>query len=140
MCLACEVASRHRHHTVRAGSRRATARAECENVCPFREPCDHLVQLYTDEGFLARAVAEFIGGGLAAGEAAVIIATPAHVALFQHALTVAGREVPAAEARGQLVIRDAQACLDRFMVDGWPDRDRFFSLVRALLAEVRAAG
>ena len=41
------------------------------------QPCDHIVQLYTDEAFLTRAVTQFIGAGLLAGEAAVIIATPA---------------------------------------------------------------
>jgi len=103
-------------------------------------PCDHLVQLYTDEAFLGRVVAEFVGTGLAAGEAAVIIATPAHAALFRRELAATGLDVPAAEARGQLVIRDAHACLDRFMVDGMPDRDRFLGLVRPLRAEVGASG
>lgn len=108
----------------------------------LRQPhaCDHLVQLYTDEAFLARVVAEFLGSGLVAGEAAVIIATPGHAALFRRELASTGLDVARAEAGGQLVIRDARTCLDRFMVDGMPDRDRFFALVRSLLAGVRGSG
>jgi hypothetical protein len=108
----------------------------------LRQPraCDHLVQLYTDEAFLGRSVREFLGSGLAAGEGAVIIATPAHAAMFRRDLAGAGLDVARAEASNQLLIRDARECLDRFMVDGMPDRERFFELVRAMLTEVQAGG
>ncbi|HYE93574.1 MAG TPA: MEDS domain-containing protein [Terriglobales bacterium] len=104
------------------------------------QPCDHLIQLYTDEGFLGRAVGAFLGAGLAGGEAAVIIATPPHAALFRERLAADGLDVAAAEARGQLVVRDAQASLGAFMVDGMPDRDRFRALVTPVLAYITASG
>ena len=46
----------------------------------LREPShgDHIVHTYQDRGFLAEAVAEYLGTGLARGEAAIIIARPAH--------------------------------------------------------------
>jgi DcmR-like sensory protein len=98
--------------------------------------CDHLVQLYTDDAFLTRVVAQFVGAGFAAGEAAVIIATPAHIALFTEALP----EAPAALDRGQLVVLDADACLKTFMVDGMLDREAFVATVTAVLERVRATG
>jgi len=100
------------------------------------EACDHLVQLYTDDRFLARAVTHFVRAGFAAGQAAVIIATPAHTALFSECLP----DVPDALARGQLVVLDADDCLKAFMVDGMPDRQAFVATVTALLERVRAAG
>lgn len=103
-------------------------------------PCDHVVQLYTAPGFLAAAVAHFIGSGFAGGEAAVIIATPDHVALFTQALTAQGFDVPLLAKRRQLLVLDAEECLGRFMVDGAPDRALFRSLVQDTLDQVRAAG
>jgi DcmR-like sensory protein len=98
--------------------------------------CDHLVQLYTDDAFLARAVARFLQAGFADGEAAVIIATPGHIALFNERLP----EAPALLDRGQLVVLDAQDCLKTFMVDGRPDRSAFVATVTTVLERVRAAG
>lgn len=117
-----------------------TATATWEGLLRTPHPCDHLVQLYTDDAFLARAVAHFVGVGLAQGEAAVIIAIPAHVALFTERLRKAGVDVAAALAREQLLVFDAHACLAAFMVDGTPDRADFFSLVMPVLERARAAG
>jgi MEDS: MEthanogen/methylotroph, DcmR Sensory domain len=103
-------------------------------------PCDHVIQLYTDEAFLGRVVGEFLRSGLSAGEAAVIIATPEHVSLFRQTLSAAGADVAAAEAAGRLVIRDAQQSLAQFMIDGMPDRDRFFVLTKSLLHQITTRG
>ena len=104
------------------------------------QPCDHLIQLYTDEAFLNRVVVQFLSTGLAAGEAGVIIATAAHRSMFTDGLRAAGLDAAAMQARGQLVLRDARASLSEFMVDGMPDRDRFFDLVRPVLAGFTKAG
>ena len=104
------------------------------------QPCDHLIQLYTDEAFLSSVVGAYLGAGLAAGEAAVIIAIPEHAALFRQQLGRAGIDAAAAEASGQVVVRDARACLEQFMVDGMPDRTRFQALVQPVLDQLTAAG
>jgi hypothetical protein len=103
------------------------------------QPCDHVVQLYKDEGFLVRAVTHFVSAGLAGGEAGVIIATPAHVAAVTQSLAAA-LDVPGAMARDQLVLLDAETCLARFMVDGMPDPEAFRALAGGVLDRVRAAG
>src|SRR5687767_262391 len=104
------------------------------------QPCDHLIQLYTDEAFLSRVVIQFLSTGLAACEAAVIIATPAHLSMFAEGLRATGLDVAAMQTRGQLALRDAHASLAEFMVDGMPDRDRFFDVVRPVLADFTKAG
>src|SRR5690242_9749011 len=85
---------------------------------------DHLIQLYTDEAFLTRAVGDFLREGLASDEGAVVIATPSHVSLFVERLNAVGIDAAAAISRGQLVVLDARTCLDSFMVSGMPDPAR----------------
>lgn len=101
--------------------------------------CDHLVQTYTDRRHLARVVADYLGAGLARNEAAVLIATPPHVQLVVYRLATLGIDVPHAIDRRQLLILDAQETLASFMIDGWPDRDRFVRIVAAALEHVRPA-
>jgi hypothetical protein len=108
-----------------------------ESLLRTPAPCDHIVQLYSDEAFFARAVALFLQSGFVAGEGAVVIATPAHVASVKAAL---GKAVLARLGRGQLTFVDAQHCLSRFMVDGTPDREKFFTVVNAVLDEAIAGG
>jgi len=103
------------------------------------QPCDHIIQLYTDDTFLGRAAGQFIGIGLEHSEGAVLIATPAHAELITAAL--ASRvDVAAARQRGQLVVLDARSCLDQFMVDGRPDPEKFFAVVDSVLDRVVQAG
>src|SRR5437762_8945491 len=113
-----------------------TADSTWETLLHAPHAGDHLVQLYTDEEFLARAVTRFVETGLAAGEAAIIIATPGHIALFTERLT----DADAAIARGQLVVVDAAACLKTFMVDGTPERSAFIESVTSVRDRARAAG
>ena len=116
-----------------------------ESTQPWHElfrtpaPCDHVIQLYTDEAFLTRAISQFIGVGLDQGEGSVVIATPAHLRAVTRALG-ARRNVETVRERAQLVLLDARACLDRFMVEGRPNPEKFFSVVGSVLDRVTAAG
>jgi hypothetical protein len=111
-----------------------------ESLLRTPHPCDHLVQLYNDEGFLGRAVTYFITPGLLDGEAAAIIAIPEHVVLFKEQFRRARVDVAQAIERGQLFFLDADTCLSKFMVDGMPDRAKFNDLVIPLLDRMRASG
>jgi len=103
------------------------------------EPCDHLVQAYTSDHFLAEVVADYIGIGLKRAEAAVIIATAAHVEAFSSALRVLGIDVTAQVERRRLLFLDAEQTLAKFMVDGRPDRTSFLRIVATALEYVRAS-
>ena len=98
----------------------------------LREPAagDHIVHTYQDRGFLAEAVADYLGTGLARGEAALIIARPAHSAAFLQELAAAGEP-------GQIVVLDAEQTLARFMVDGMPQWNAFREVIGGLIAQVR---
>ncbi len=109
-----------------------------ENRPPRGAPqrvCDHRVQFYDSDAFLVRTVVEHLLPAVRSGHAAVVIATASHRERF--AEQMAG--VPDALAQ-RFIWRDASASLDRFMVDGQPDADRFESFVDELLAQAAAVG
>jgi hypothetical protein len=88
-------------------------------------PCDHLVQIYDDESRFMATLERFVGEGLEAGEAAVVIATASHLTWLESRLREAGHDIQAARDTGAYVGLDAAATLSSFLVDGWPDAGRF---------------
>jgi hypothetical protein len=105
----------------------------------LREPAggSHFVQVYADEAFLLEAVAEYLGTGLRRGEAAILIATPAHGIAFMRQLEANGIAAGKAAQRGQLVLLDADETLARFTAGGMPDWQSFHALIGGVIAKVR---
>jgi MEDS: MEthanogen/methylotroph, DcmR Sensory domain len=94
---------------------------------------DHFVQLYQELDVLTQAVARYIDTGLARGEAAIVIATPAHRAQF--VARIAGAQ--AAIAEGRFHVLDADDTLARFMANGMPQWQPFREAIGGLIAELR---
>src|SRR5687767_14804177 len=94
---------------------------------------DHFVQLYQELDVLTEAVARYIDTGLARGEAAIVIATPAHRAEF--VARIAGAQ--AAIAEGRFHVLDAEDTLARFMANGMPQWQPFREAIGGLIAELR---
>src|SRR5687767_2245847 len=84
----------------------------------------HAVHFYDDERPLYDAVIRYLGWGLETGEAAVVIATPAHRNEFERQLSMCALDVGAAKRRRQLILLDAQTTLDRFMDGPLVDSER----------------
>ena len=103
-------------------------------------PGEHVVQMYRDPALLVDVVARYCQQGLVSGEAVIVIATQEHRTAFARRLTALGADVPACVRRGQYVDLDADQCLAAFMVDGAPDRERFFGAVTPYLEQVRHSG
>ncbi len=59
----------------------------------------HVVQFYESEALLVDCVASFAADGLTAGEAMVVVATPAHQRKFDAALEASGIDIRAAPSR-----------------------------------------
>ena len=91
---------------------------------------NHVAHLYQEPAPLAEAVRQYIGSGLRAGEAALIVATPEHRALFVHGLE---RFVES----GQLWVYDAEETLARFMAGGMPEWRSFHQAMGGVIAELR---
>jgi hypothetical protein len=85
---------------------------------------EHLVHLYQETRFLAAAAADYLGEGLRAGEAAIIIATPRHRAAFLEKL-----DATAAMREARLELLDAEETLERMMSQGVPQWQRFREII-----------
>jgi PAS domain S-box-containing protein len=89
----------------------------------------HIVQFYEDDGYLCDMVAGFLAAGLGAGEATCVIAAEERRAAIVEQLRAHDIDVAGARQHGRLHLFDARATLERFMVGGAPDSERFTSAV-----------
>jgi PAS domain S-box-containing protein len=99
---------------------------------------EHVVQFYQDDKFLIDAVSGFVGSAIAAGDAAVLIATAAHREGVEQVLRKRGLEIGQAARQGRFIELDASDTLARFMVEGLPDEARFRKVIGDTLTQ--AAG
>jgi signal transduction histidine kinase len=99
-------------------------------------PHDHLVGFYEDDPFLAGSVARFLRPAFDGDAAAMVLATPEHLASFRASLETEG--VDADDPR--FIALDALEVLDRLTVDGRIDADRFRAVIGGLIDEQTAAG
>jgi hypothetical protein len=100
----------------------------------------HLVEFYETDAGLAGAVARFLAPAMAGPGAALVVATPAHRAAFEEALSASGVDVAGAIAAGRYVSFDAGELLATFLVDGVPDRASFEREVGAVVERMSAEG
>ena len=99
-------------------------------------PCEHLVQIYQDDRSFLDALTGFVAGGICAGDSVIVIGTPPHVRSLEDRLRTQGIDLDAARSFRQYVALDAEEVLARFMVNDWPDEDRFEAVVTDLLNRV----
>ena len=98
----------------------------------------HGVCFYEDSPSLARTVARFIGEGLAASQAAVIVATASHGASIRDQLTAMGVDSQKRIEQGDLLMFDADEVLNRLIVGTRPDAERFECTINPIVD--KAAG
>jgi len=103
-------------------------------------PCEHAMQVYGDDGVFMEALEGFIGAGLRGDEAAIVIATPEHLEGLEGRLGQHGIDVEAARREQRYLGLPADRILRDFMVDGWPDEERFQEVVSTLLHRMRGDG
>ena len=103
-------------------------------------PCEHLVQIYADDEVFLKALEGFVAGGFDAGDGVVVIATGSHRRNLEERLRRRGFDLDAALLRDQFIPLDAEDTLARFMVDGWPDDERFCEMVAELIGRAGSGG
>src|SRR5215216_1001738 len=96
-------------------------------------PCDHVVQIYKNDGIFMDALAGFVGGGIKAGECVIVIATEAHRNALEQRLASYGIHVSSLIDDDSYIPLDAEETLSKFMVDGWPDETLFMETVSSLI-------
>lgn len=103
-------------------------------------PCEHLVQIYAEQGVFLDSLEGFVAGGLLASEGVIVIATKAHLIALEQRLWVRGLDLSAARERDQYIPLDATEALSKFLVRGWPDEGLFEQFVREMLGRAGKDG
>lgn len=101
---------------------------------------EHVVQFYDSESDLAHAVGRYLARALHAGDASIVIATPAHRAAFAAELATAGVDLGKVERERTIVWLDATELLSRLMPEGRIDADAFRSVVGDIVRELSRSG
>jgi DNA-binding CsgD family transcriptional regulator/PAS domain-containing protein len=108
-------------------------------VLPAEESAhSHLVEYYETDEFLVETVSEFVGSSLRDGDAAIVIATPAHRSAFRAALNASGIDLAATGDR--YLALDAAELLEKLIVNGAPDAARFRDTIGVLVEHAAADG
>jgi PAS domain S-box-containing protein len=95
---------------------------------------EHFVQFCETDEFLVSSVCTFVGNGLKAGDACIVVATQSHRESLEEHLKAEGQELAAALMQGQYVSLDAAATLAQFMVDGKPSPEHFTAIIGNTIA------
>lgn len=101
---------------------------------------DHVCQVYDDESKFLDSLTGFIGHGLWNGEAAVVIATAAHVIGLEERLRLTGLDLAHLRADDRFLTLSPETTLGQFMVEGWPDGALFERTLCAVVARARGPG
>jgi PAS domain S-box-containing protein len=100
----------------------------------------HFVLFCETDEFLIHSVSEFIGTGLKAGEACIVIATQTHRESLEQRLKENGTEVATTSMQGQYVSLDTTATLAQFMVEGELSSERFTEVVGGMITQAAHGG
>lgn len=98
----------------------------------------HFVQLYRDDGDLARNVGRFLKEGADRGDCMIVVSTPDHRERFTRELREARVDVEDLRRTGRLLCLDAASTLASLLVDGMPNPARFETLITRRIREWRA--
>lgn len=103
-------------------------------------PCDHLVQIYDDDGVFLDTLEGFIKGGLLAGDSTIVIATATHRNALEGRLRAHGIDLDAARSQDKYISLDAEETLAKFVVNGWPNDDLFVSVITEIIERAKGNG
>lgn len=103
-------------------------------------PRDHVVRFYGTDDELAVTVGGYLAKGIRSGDGILVVATAPHRLVFAAALARAGIDPARERGAGRLLMEDAAESLDRFLVGGVLDRERFHSVASGLILRAAAGG
>ncbi|HVW77163.1 MAG TPA: PAS domain S-box protein [Alloacidobacterium sp.] len=99
---------------------------------------DHVVHFYKNEASLLDYLVDFVATALKAGDNTLIIATPRHRQQLAISLKPQGIVAGQMLRQKRLVELDASETLAKFMVDDWPDKERFIDVVGGAISRIVA--
>jgi len=95
---------------------------------------NHKVEFYADDATFLVGFTRFIEAALAAGTAVIAVVTESHRESLLERLREHGVDMAAAMEQGRYFSLDVAEALSTFMVNGWPDRDRYLKVAGDLIA------
>jgi hypothetical protein len=102
-------------------------------------PEDHFVEIYEDDSSLIDSLRTFVAIGINDGEAAIVVADPAHLAALGKVLD-ASFDLDDARQRGLYLGLDAEETLASFIEHGMPNEKKFNDVLDGLFDRVTSAG
>jgi DNA-binding NarL/FixJ family response regulator len=99
----------------------------------------HEVQFYSDDRVFLESIGQFIGATLKLGNAAIVVATKRHRDQLLQGLRAQGVDVDALIQQGAYLSLDAADTLSTFMINDWPDADRFLETFSKLIESTSKA-
>jgi hypothetical protein len=103
-------------------------------------PCEHLVQIYEEDGECLDSLERFAADGIGDGDGVIVLATQKHLKALDNRLKARGVDIDAARLSDQYIPLDAEEALSTFMINGWPDDDIFRQFVTNLITRARRDG
>lgn len=99
----------------------------------------HEVQFYSDDRVFLESISQFIGAALKLGNAAIVVATKPHRDQLLQGLKAQGVDIDALIQQGAYLSLDAADTLSTFMINDWPDADRFLESFSKLIESTSKA-
>jgi KaiC/GvpD/RAD55 family RecA-like ATPase len=96
-------------------------------------PLEHLVQIYDNDKIFLDTLEGFARTGLSDGESVIIIATPAHRNALDKRLSSHGFDVDKLIRTDHYIPLDVEETLAKFMVNHWPDEEKFNATIADIL-------
>lgn len=93
----------------------------------------HVVSFFRRDEDLSDVAGRYLAEAVLLGGAALVVSTPERIADLERQLGVAGVDLARARSQGRLVVADAAATLERFMLPDGPDADAFDHVVGRLV-------
>ena len=99
----------------------------------------HAVQFYEDDTGFIESLGEFVGAALGAGGSCIVISTQDHHEKLIETLSSNCIDMARVLAEGRYVHLDARRTLDRLLVQGRPERQRFWDEIEPVIERSKAA-
>ena len=93
----------------------------------------HEIALYSDDNVMLDGSARFVAAALNAGKSAIMVVDEARRSRFERAMETHGVDIDQVSRELRYVPLDLAAIFAEFMVDGWPDEDRFWKAASAVV-------
>lgn len=100
-------------------------------------PCDHIVQIYEDDNSFIDLLNGFVKDGIESGDCVIVIATSEHLQSLENKLLKNGYNTFDLKLKEQFIPLDAEATLEKFVINGWPDEVLFNHLISDLIIQAR---